>query len=110
MDQEETKKTSGRIEGGEARKTSNRMEKPEKTVSQKVAEIAEELASTPRKKDSPKAAMLKAVKEQKTQFLKALKNGHTKKEILEKLKEQGFVISARDLASVLGTKKSKNGA
>jgi len=101
MEQEEAKKTSARMEVAE-KKTSNRMEK---TAAQKVAEIAEKMATTKRTKESPKDALLDAVRAQKNQFIKALKNGYTRKEILANLKEQGITISARDLAEILGTRK-----
>lgn len=101
MEQEEAKKTSGRMDSAEAKKTSNRVEK---TAAQKIADVAEMMAAKPRKKESKKDAILVAVKAQEKQFKKALKNGYTRKEIIANLKEQGITITARDLAGILGTR------
>lgn len=103
MEQDEAEKASSMMESEETKNTSEQMEK---TAAQKVAEVAGKMAATKRRKESPKDAIIAAIKAQEKQFKKAIKNGYTRKEILANLKEQGITITARDLAVVLG-KKSK---
>ena len=80
------------------------------SIAEKVASVAKEFASNPRKKTTEKDVIISEVKKQKAQFKKALKNGYTRKEILNKLHADGIKISAREFAEIIGIKKrvSKN--
>lgn len=92
------------MEQGEVKKPSGRMEK---TISQKVEDVAKKLVSKPPKKATKKNETLDALKAQKSHLKKAVKNGYTRKEIIAMFKEEGILISARDLSALLGTKKKQ---
>lgn len=74
-------------------------------IAEKVASVAKKLATNPCKKVTEKDIVLSAVKKQKSQFKKALKNGYTRKDILAKLHEDGITITAREFSGIIGTGK-----
>lgn len=77
----------------------------EAEIAKKIASVAKELAANPRKKMTEKDVVLFAVKKQKSQFKKALKNGYTRKDILAKLHEDGIKITSREFAEIIGIRK-----
>jgi hypothetical protein len=79
--------------------------KMENEIAEKVASVAKKLASSSRKKMTEKEVIISAIKKQKTQFRKALKNGYTRRDIIAKLRDDGIKISPKDLADILGTRK-----
>lgn len=77
----------------------------EAEIAEKIASVAKKLAANPRKKITEKDIVLSAVKKQKAQFKKALKNGYTRKDILEQLHDDGIKITAREFAEIIGVRK-----
>ncbi len=74
-------------------------------IANKIASVAKQLSAEPRKKTTAKEAVLSEMRKQKSEFKKALKNGYTRKEIIEKLNEDGIKITSREFASIIGTRK-----
>lgn len=77
-----------------------------KSYAEKIAELAKNLTSKEGKAQSGKGMALEAIKAQKSKFKTALKNGYTRKELLERInKECGVKISARAFSEIIGKRK-----